>query len=72
MELMSIYVAEVTVDSLGRVVVDHLPFKPGDRVDVTVRTHKEDTRDPDSLEGSVLRFENPFDPVATDDWHLQP
>ena len=58
---MSVHVTETTVDPQGRVVLDHLPFHPGERVDVVVRSH-------DDLRGSVLRYEKPFDPVAEEDW----
>ena len=65
---MSVHVAEATVDPLGRLVLDHLPFQPGERVDVVVRSHKGADRAPTDLHGSVLRYENPFAPVAESDW----
>jgi hypothetical protein len=69
---MSVHMAEATVDPLGRVVLDHLPFRPGDRVDIIVRPHEPSPREPIDLRGSVLRYENPLDPVAADDWETQP
>ena len=69
---MSVHIAETTVDSLGRVVLDHLPFQPGDRVDVIVRPHAIPVDGATDLNGSVLRYENPFEPVAFEDWEIQP
>lgn len=69
---MSVHIAETTVDPLGRVVLDHLPFRPGDKVEVIVRTHEARTSQAVDLRGSVLRYEDPFEPVATDDWDIQP
>lgn len=71
-EIMGVHIAEATVDPLGRVVLEHLPFRPGDRVDVSVRAHDTPSDKALDLCGSVIRYENPFDPVATDDWGIQP
>jgi hypothetical protein len=67
---VSIHIAEVTVDSQGRVVLDHLPFRPGDKVDVVVRSREAPPGEAADLRGSVLRYENPFDPVAVEDWEI--
>jgi hypothetical protein len=69
---MSLHIAETTVDALGRVVLEHLPFQPGDEVEVSVRSRANPQIEPADLRGSVLRYENPFDPVAADDWEIQP
>ncbi len=65
---MSVHIAEVTVDESSRVVVDHVPFKPGDRVEVVVRSRQALPAPRADLVGSVLRYDRPFDPVAQDDW----
>jgi hypothetical protein len=65
---MNVHIAEATVDLSGRVVLDHLPFHPGDKVDVILRSHEEHSPIPQDLTGSVLRYDNPFDPVAGEDW----
>jgi hypothetical protein len=59
-------IVEAVVDAAGRIVLDNLPFVPGEKVDVILRPHTE-TR-PIDLIGSVLRFDRPFEPVAPDDW----
>jgi hypothetical protein len=61
---MSVHVAEATVDPLGRLVLDHLPFEPGEKVDVVVRSRDRGDNVLADLRGSVLRYENPFAPVA--------
>jgi hypothetical protein len=61
---MSVPVAEATVDPLGRVVLDHLAFEPGEKVDVVVRSHDSGDRVPSDLHGSVLRYENPRSPPS--------
>jgi hypothetical protein len=69
---MGVHIAETTVDPLGRVVLEHLPFQPGERVDVVVRAHNAPSRAPTDLRGSVVRYEDPFGPVALDDWEIDP
>ena len=54
---------EATVDGAGRIILEHLPFRPGDRVDIVISA---------DLRNSVLRYDNPFDPVAPEDWEYQP
>ena len=65
---MSVPVAEATVDPLGRLVLDHLPFQPGEKVEVLLRSHDGGDRVPVDLRGSVLRYDNPLAPVAESDW----
>jgi hypothetical protein len=67
---MSIHVSETTVDPQGRVVLDHLPFRPGEKVEVVIRSHEVSPLGPSDLKGSVLRYDDPFEPVATDDWEM--
>ena len=52
----------------GRVVLDHLPFHPGDKVEVILRSRDEYPSAPQDLTGSVLRYDNPYEPVAEEDW----
>jgi hypothetical protein len=50
----------------GRIVLDHVPFVPGEKIDVVLRSHFE--RRPANLSGSVIRFDKPFDPAVVEDW----
>lgn len=47
----------------------HLPFSPGEEVEVIVR-HRKAPRpdDPYPLRGLPYSYERPTDPVAEDDW----
>lgn len=62
-----------TVREDGTLVVDRLPFHAGQTVDVTVAEQEESAaataRYP--MRGSVLRYENPFEPACpADDWEV--
>ena len=68
MELVRI---NTTVKPKGRIVIDDLPFEEGKIVEVTVSEGDNkkvgDNRYP--LRGTVLRYDDPFEPlVQTDDW----
>ena len=65
---MSVHVVETTVDPAGRVVLEHLPFEPGEAVEVVLRSHDMPAGSIEDLRGSVLRYEQPFEHVAEDDW----
>jgi hypothetical protein len=61
---------ETTVGEHGEVVVDGLPFVPGQPVEVLVvsRTAGSTTAGTRSLRDSVVEFREPLDPVASEDW----
>ncbi|HXG66684.1 MAG TPA: hypothetical protein VNO70_16405 [Blastocatellia bacterium] len=67
---MSTYRVETTVDSDGSITLDHLPFQAGDAVEVIIIARStqsgEQRRYP--LRGTVIRYANPTDPVAVEDW----
>jgi len=63
-------IVETIVDPAGRIVLNGVPFVPGQKVDVILRPHAE-TQTAD-LRGSVLRFDDPCEPVAEDDWEIRP
>lgn len=59
------------VDDKGSISLTGLPFSAGEHVEVTIRS--EDSIDRvhlrESLRGSVLKYDKPFDPVCDpDDW----
>ena len=61
---------ETTVGERGQVVVNGVPFAPGQRVEVLVvaarTTEAEGGRG--DLRNSVLEYHAPFVPVAAEDW----
>ena len=56
------------MDLSGRIVIEHLPFRPGDKVDVMLRSRDAHPSPTEDLTGSVLRYDHPFEPVAEEDW----
>lgn len=75
---MIAYKKEATVDDDGALVLDGLPFSAGAEVEVIVLERKaasashadEALSDSEKypLRGSVLRYDDPFEPVAVEDW----
>ena len=66
---MNTYWATATVGKKDEVVLENLPFPPGQCVEVLVLVKRSLPVDPtNSLLGSVLKYEYPFEPVASKDW----
>jgi hypothetical protein len=61
---------ETTVGEHGELVLEGLPFEPGQRVEVLVisKTAGSTTAGGRSLLNSVLEFREPLEPVASEDW----
>jgi hypothetical protein len=54
----------------GRLTLDHLPFRAGETVEVIVRTNPPEipAQDRDLLHGTVIKYLDPFEPVAEANW----
>ena len=61
---------ETTVGEHGELVLEGLPFEPGQPVEVLVVSKPAGvtTAGGRSLRDSVLEFREPLEPVATEDW----
>jgi hypothetical protein len=61
---------ETTVGEHGELILNGLPFEPGQPVEVLVvsKSQGSATAGGRSLRGSVLEFREPLEPVAGDDW----
>jgi hypothetical protein len=52
----------------GKLLLDHLPFRAGQAVEVIVLPAARSTAPGPALRGTVLRYDQPTAPVAEDDW----
>jgi hypothetical protein len=61
---------ETTVGAHGEVLLQGLPFEPGQPVEVLVvpKTAESAAAWDRSLRDSVLEFRDPLEPVASEDW----
>src|SRR5260370_15175675 len=61
--------SETTVGEHGKLVLEGLPFEPGQPVEVLVLSKAAgSTTGNRSLRGSVLEYLQPLEPVASQDW----
>jgi hypothetical protein len=60
---------EVVLDQDGRLLIEHLPFLAGQRVEVIVLPSNEQQAADFPLRGSVVRYDRPTEPVADLDWN---
>ena len=69
---MQAHRVETTIDKDKTLVIRDLPFQPGDRVEVIILERppefKEANRYP--LRGKSIRYEQPTEPVAVEDWEV--
>lgn len=60
---------ETTVQSNGKVVLENLPFDEGETIEIIVlETKPKSPNESESLQGKVLKYETPFEPIAGEDW----
>lgn len=66
------YRTESTVSADGTLNLRGLPFPPGEALEVILipRPRGAPAGEPESLRGSVLRYDDPTAPVAEGDWEL--
>ncbi len=67
---MEAFRAEKTIEKGGKLTVEGLPFREGEEVEVIVRPRKRTPEHdgPYPLRGTVIRYTDPFESVAEDDW----
>jgi hypothetical protein len=61
---------EAMIGEKGMLVLNDLPFEPGKAVDVLI-IPRSVSSSPKSLQNSVLAYDDPYEPVAAEDWELQ-
>lgn len=59
---------ETILSEDGKLLLDHLPFRAGQTVEVIVLPVAHATAPSPALRGTVLRYDQPTAPVAEDDW----
>jgi hypothetical protein len=59
---------EAVLTEDGKLLLDHLPFRSGQAVEVIVLPANRPVPPAQVLRGMVLRYDRPTDPVAEDDW----
>ena len=66
---MNTHWATATVGKKGELVLENLPFQPGQSVEVLVLLKRSlPAESANNLLGSVLKYEDPCEPVASEDW----
>jgi len=67
---MEVYRKQIVVPRDGTLTLKGLPFRPGDSVEIVVRTcrRKQTGGEPYSLRGKPIRYVDPFESVAEEDW----
>lgn len=71
---MNAYRIETTLTENGTLTLQDLPFCAGDSVEIIVLERRSHTRHPGEnpypLRGKVIRYDDPTEPVALEDWEV--
>lgn len=60
---------EATIQANGKIVLENLPFNEGESVEIIVlETKAKSQSEKTPLHGTLLKYEQPFEPVAAEDW----
>lgn len=69
---MEVYKVDAVLEQSGILILEQLPFQVGEHVEVIVmrvpKPKQEATAAAYPLRGTVLRYDDPFAPVAESDW----
>jgi hypothetical protein len=69
--MTSAYRVETVLTEDGKLLIEGLPFRAGERVEITVIEHQASSPDTNEfpLQGTVLYYDDPFEPaVPSEDW----
>jgi hypothetical protein len=71
---MEVYKVDAVVEQSGTLILEQLPFQVGEHVEVIVmrvpKLAREATVADHPLRGTVLRYDDPFAPVAEFEWEV--
>ena len=69
---MESYTVDTVIASNGSLNLNDLPFKEGEVVEVIIFTLLKHAPSEEKypLRGSVIRYDDPFKPVAVNDWEI--
>ena len=69
-EVLEAYKTDVVVEEDGTVTINNLPFRKGEKLEVILlqRAGRTNLLGPYPLRGEPVRYVDPFENVAEDDW----
>ena len=69
---MLTYRIEKIVARDGKLTIQGLPFRPGEKVEIIILSHSRNRESVKgyALRGQAVRYETPHEPVAQDDWDV--
>jgi hypothetical protein len=70
--IMQAHRVETTIDKDKILVIKDIPFQPGDRVEVIILERSPEVKQAKRypLRGKPIRYEQPTEPVAVEDWEV--
>ncbi len=65
---MNAHRIETVVGNNQTVILENLPFQEGEKVEVIVLEKKPESQHSNSLRGTVVKYDAPFESAAAEDW----
>lgn len=67
---METFKTKTTIKKNHKIELENVPFENGIEVEIEVFLKEKNSNNNYSLRGSLLKYDDPFDPVAEDDWEV--
>ncbi|MDJ0845959.1 hypothetical protein [Crocosphaera sp.] len=69
---MNTYRLKIALTEKGKITLENLPFEVGQTVEIVISPQKKVPSSDNSLplEGTVHYYDDPFEPVASDEWEV--
>ncbi|MDJ0732048.1 MAG: hypothetical protein QNJ33_18885 [Crocosphaera sp.] len=63
---------KIALTENGKITLENLPFLAGETVEIVISSQKKvaSSDNPFPLEGTVNYYDDPFEPVAEDEWEV--
>ena len=65
---MRTFYADTVLQEDGKLFLEHLSFGQGEALQIFIAAREHPAFEGSSLRGTVLKYEQPFEPVAQEDW----
>ena len=67
---METFKTKTSVKKNHKIELENVPFENGEDVEIEISLKEKNINNNYPLRGSLLKYEDPFDPIVEDDWEV--
>ncbi len=67
---METFKTKAIIKKNHKIELENVPFANGDEVEIEVTLKEKNSNNNYPLRGTLLKYDEPFEPVAEDDWEV--